>query len=72
MLITRYQLVCNGSDCGAIYPPQGPVDGAIFTPSDMRLAARNIGWTRRQLSFGLGDFCPRCTAWIKGKGGPRK
>jgi hypothetical protein len=64
MIVTRLQLYCaNHAQCGHFYPAEGPVDGAIYTPVDLRKAARNAGWVRRIDSAGvLVDLCATCDA----------
>jgi len=59
MMVTRIQLYCQCFDtCGCFFPPEGPVDGAIFAQSMLREEARKQGWKRVQYT----DYCPKCAA----------
>jgi hypothetical protein len=63
MVRTLIHLQCDS--CGGAHPDceaPSPLDGAIFTHSDLRRAAKRTGWTRRMLKAGIHrDLCPACT-----------
>ena len=56
MIVSRLQLFCDREGCKAFFPPEGPVDGAIYSHSDLRIAAAQHDWKRRG-SPRL-DMCP--------------
>lgn len=66
-LRTLLNLTCN--ECGDPYPRIGncpaPIDGAIFTPVELRRDAKAAGWTYHTVSQDMfrvkRDLCPRCT-----------
>lgn len=63
MIVTRIQLFCSEHGCENHYPEDGALDGAIFTPADLRAQAYNrAGWRRAKTGFGLEDLCPSCHA----------
>lgn len=64
MIVTRIQLHCANEKCDAFFPENGALDGAIYTPFDLRQAARREkNWARRVNGDGfLVDVCPKCDA----------
>lgn len=58
MMATSLLLRCDGPECAAIYPPDRPLDGALFTPADIRSMAKKRGWKRDRVS--QKDFCFDC------------
>lgn len=72
-LRTRLYLQCEG--CGNPYPACGvcpsPVDGAIFSPTELRADAKANGWTRKRNDVigAVIDLCPRCTKKAAKKAG---
>jgi hypothetical protein len=47
MIVNRIQLVCDApgqTRCGCFFPPEGPVDGTLYSVADLRAAARDKDW----------------------------
>jgi hypothetical protein len=67
MIVSLIQLFCDGDHGIKIhYPEDGPVDGAIVTPFELRLEARKAGWGRKRDGlYGFTDQCPQCAAQAK-------
>jgi hypothetical protein len=68
VIATRHQLYCNSEHCQSFFPNEGPVDGAIYSPQDLRIAAQKHGWRQRRNP--MRDLCPKC--WAKYIDLPRK
>ena len=56
MIVSRLQLYCSSKECKTFFPVEGPVDGALFSPGDLRREAKEYGWIRIEVM----DFCPVC------------
>jgi hypothetical protein len=62
----RTTLVLECDECRNPFPAVGncpsPVDGAIYTPTMLRVEASDEGWTRRRDESRAEtiDLCPRC------------
>lgn len=66
----RLNLECD--HCGNPYPSCGvcpaPLDGAVFSPAEVRRQAKAEGWTQRSFHGVRRDLCPRCTKKAKKDG----
>jgi hypothetical protein len=58
MMATSLLLRCDGPECASIYPNDRPLDGAIFTPAEVRAMAKRTGWKRDRVT--RKDFCFDC------------
>lgn len=59
MIVTRIHLHCDEQGCSSYFPPDGALDGALYSTSDLRAVAYNqAGWRRRKTGHGLIDVCP--------------
>jgi hypothetical protein len=72
MLQTRIYLTCDG--CGNPWPRCGnlpsSVDGAIYTPAQLRAEARDMRcWSTSNRKHPHADYCERCARKLREKGG---
>jgi hypothetical protein len=58
MIVTYNQLYCDTEGCSSFFPPEGPVDGAIYSMQELRWMAAQHDWKRK--CNPIRDMCPNC------------